>query len=1526
MKRLLSILLAAALLLSVLPAGLIGVSAETAEETYRGTAFTAGANTNISFGTADDYDYLSFDYKLTTEGTMAVIIRSPGDVPYYGSFTFNAAGEQGDYVGVTCEEMDDGYIHVEMDLDAVNITNSAYNRDNVPETISKLNVYGAWTSASGYIDNVQVSYAEGNEPVIRGEATTAGATKRFSFTLGDYDYVSFEYKLTTAGKICVRLPSSGDVPYYGIYDFTATGGSYDGVTCETMDDGYIKVTMKLDELQKTNNAANRDNVPASVKAVDIYAWSTADAYIDNVQAYNEEVIRGTATTAGATSRFSFALENYESVSFEYKLITDGKITVRVPSSGDVPYFGLYDFTAAGGSYDGVTCETLDDGYIKVTMKLDELTKTNNANNRDNVPEAIKGIDIYAWSTADAYIDNVSTVSRPIERGDALTAGTDWMVNAEAAAYEEISLDYWVTNDGQFALQLLDAEGANYYGNYYFNAAGETQDYAGVTCEKRSDRYMKITFKVAELAVNSGTAPAEIAAIKIVGSESTATGFVDYAQFKETAVPTGIRVGLLSDVHINANDTEQTIRFERALNALKLRGVDVVLISGDLQEHTGGVGAVDAIESYAASWLKVFPNNTNDLTGEHVEPVFIYGNHDKTLVTDQYWPESLGEYESSFIKEINGYYFVGAHYQQESEAARLIEYAKEDSNGYPFFYTQHCTLYDTLYGIKEENTGTAKTVLNNLADASNAITFTGHTHTPAANERSIWQSTDEADPDFTAVLVPSINYGYVKELGLGDATYPLSQNGMYMVVNGSDVTITRLSFADPADEDGLEIGENWSFDAADANDRPYDYDTRAAAVSKPEFAESAKITAEYLSQERVIFSFPAATVTAPEGFSDQIEHYYVELINTATGEVVNSYVMPTGFIFDDQPARFAGPYCVGFVGLSADTEYQIKVYAREFYQVSSEPLTLTFNTADGAAETNRGTATTAGATTTFSFTADDYDYVSFEYKPTTTGTVSTILRSPGDIPYYGAFKFDAAGETEDYAGITTEIMDDGYILVTMKLSELGITNGKYNRNNAPETVAKLDIYQWSTADAYVDNVKAFDEEVIRGTAVTAGTTKRFSFTLDDYDVVVFDYKLTTEGKICVRLPSSGDVPYYGIFDFTAAGGNYAGVTFENLEDGYIRVTLKLDEVMRTNNANNRDSVPQSIKAVDIYQWSTADSYIDNIHAYKGVVTPPTAFKEGYTTYTCSICGDSYVDDYVDAVGIGTLKFSSASLMLQHDLTINYFVDANLFVEDAYVNPYVTFVVGNATETVTEYTVRDGMYVFACRHLSPSQMGDTMTATLYGELDGQLYSYAMEYGVSKYCYSMLAQTEDAKLRTLLVDLLNYGAAAQTYTWYKDKTLCNANLTAEQLAWGTSAVPAVSSVTNTKYAVTENKKVSWKAASLVLQNSVTMRFRFGAQSIENLSVKISAAGSEWTLTQISAAAGLEGQYYVDFTGLTARQMRENVYVTVYEGDTAVSNTLLYSVESYAAAKQNDADADLVALLVAMIRYGDSAAAYLN
>ena len=69
-------------------------------------------------------------------------------------------------------------------------------------------------------------------------------------------------------------------------------------------------------------------------------------------------------------------------------------------------------------------------------------------------------------------------------------------------------------------------------------------------------------------------------------------------------------------------------------------------------------------------------------------------------------------------------------------------------------------------------------------------------------------------------------------------------------------------------------------------------------------------------------------------------------------------------------------------------------------------------------------------------------------------------------------------------------------------------------------------------------------------------------------------------------------------------------------------------------------------------------------------------------------------------------------------------------------------------------------------------------------------------------------------------------------------------------------------------------------------------------------------------------DGTYYVLFDGLNAGQMRQEVYMTIYNGKTPVSNTACYSIESYAFQKQNDAN--LGDLVKAMMKYGDAANEY--
>lgn len=295
----------------------------------------------------------------------------------------------------------------------------------------------------------------------------------------------------------------------------------------------------------------------------------------------------------------------------------------------------------------------------------------------------------------------------------------------------------------------------------------------------------------------------------------------------------------------------------------------------------------------------------------------------------------------------------------------------------------------------------------------------------------------------------------------------------------------------------------------------------------------------------------------------------------------------------------------------------------------------------------------------------------------------------------------------------------------------------------------------------------------------------------------------------------------------------------------------------------------------------------------------------------------------------LAFSGASLTLHDNLCINFKANESLFSQVGYQNPYVVFELNGNEYTVTDYTVSGGKYIFDFSDIAPNNMNDAVKATLYASFDGVEYqSEVREYSVATYCYNMLnrySSDEYAKLRTLLVDLLNYGAASQIYTEYNTQNLVNSQLTEAQRAWATTEKPVYQTVQNLEYKTVDNPTVQWKGGGLNLVDAVTMRFKIYAASYEGLTVRVETDNRIWEIPYEDFSETTGGRY-VYFSGLNAGEMSETVYLTVYEGDKPVSNTVSYSIESYAYAKQNSQDTSLTSLLEAMMKYGNSAYAYVN
>lgn len=397
---------------------------------------------------------------------------------------------------------------------------------------------------------------------------------------------------------------------------------------------------------------------------------------------------------------------------------------------------------------------------------------------------------------------------------------------------------------------------------------------------------------------------------------------------------------------------------------------------------------------------------------------------------------------------------------------------------------------------------------------------------------------------------------------------------------------------------------------------------------------------------------------------------------------------------------------------------------------------------------------------------------------------------------------------------------------------------------------------------------------------------------------------TEAK--AYCPNSGDVIYNSDTDGVVAFNSYSASGFDFTAEK-LMLTLEFD--VKNGGKTNLDFTVQEMTATDgtvYYTYSTKNS--------DGVTLRHEALVKS-TVVTPS----------------EKLAFSGASLTLHDNLCINFKANESLFTEVGYENPYVIFELNGKEFTVSDYEVSGGKYVFDFADIAPNNMNDTVKATLYATFDGVEYvSETREYSVATYCYNMLNKYTTpayAELQTLLVDLLNYGAMSQIYTSYKTDNLVNAKLTDAQKAWGTSEKPTYETVQNLAYKTIENPTVQWKGGGLNLVDAVTMRFKISANSgsYENLVVKAETDDRIWTIP-FETFTETTGGYYVYFSGFNAGEMSETVYLTVYENGVAVSNTLSYSIESYAYSKQTSTDENLTNLLEAMMKYGNSAYAYVN
>ncbi|WP_297142862.1 M64 family metallopeptidase [uncultured Eubacterium sp.] len=290
-------------------------------------------------------------------------------------------------------------------------------------------------------------------------------------------------------------------------------------------------------------------------------------------------------------------------------------------------------------------------------------------------------------------------------------------------------------------------------------------------------------------------------------------------------------------------------------------------------------------------------------------------------------------------------------------------------------------------------------------------------------------------------------------------------------------------------------------------------------------------------------------------------------------------------------------------------------------------------------------------------------------------------------------------------------------------------------------------------------------------------------------------------------------------------------------------------------------------------------------------------------------------------------NTVSLSLESSITMNFKVlKSSLSSFDEF---YMTFECGGKEEKVTDYKETDKYYVFSYKGINPQLMNDNVTAVLHAKNKSEEYTSPEKImSVKEYAYTMLdrySDDEHSKLRTLLVDLLNYGAAAQIYAGYQTDNLVNSDLTDVQKDWASKNTTEFKNIRNLNYKTISNPTAEWKTCSLVLKNSIMVKVKFSAKDVENKTVEIVLKNAKFTYTKDDFVNNGDGTYYVYCNELFANELSDDLLFTIYENGKPCSNTMLFSVESYARlVRDNYKDKPLDKMTTAMMLYGNSAKAY--
>lgn len=331
------------------------------------------------------------------------------------------------------------------------------------------------------------------------------------------------------------------------------------------------------------------------------------------------------------------------------------------------------------------------------------------------------------------------------------------------------------------------------------------------------------------------------------------------------------------------------------------------------------------------------------------------------------------------------------------------------------------------------------------------------------------------------------------------------------------------------------------------------------------------------------------------------------------------------------------------------------------------------------------------------------------------------------------------------------------------------------------------------------------------------------------------------------------------------------------------------------------------------------------------------KDGTATRSCTTCKETETKTIegtsLFAHRIANTEFASKTRFLSATLPATMSKFKNVYVKFTREDGKEFFV--KSDEIVTD----NYGYKYYPFEITPQSLASDIKVQYFGETEdgitvwGDVVTYNL---MTKYIQKQLSSTTNENWKKLLVELVYYGYENQIKAGWKLDDPLTGYLTDEQKQLHDSSIPTdLKEYNNKSYQTIDNPITAWRGNNCTFGASTEIMFYANKVDLtDDLSahVRIQGESKEYVYSYSNEK---DKQYFKQsgsytiftFPDTPTKRLRSELYVTLYKGDTPVSNTFLYSAETYCAkqlAKDPTASQQLTKITNQLMHFANAARAY--